>query len=172
VDAVVCNSAIWQTGVAATVAAVSQVLRPGGRLVFNVGAEMLTDHAGADRSSDPLVELMAAYAASEYGWTRPADSADPGRPGLSESWLRQVLGSAGLGVEQVRVLTYRCSLEEQRAWLSIPIFTKRTFGSLSHEQRMAALGHAYQRLSGSRGTREQVTSAWVAFVAAKRREVS
>ena len=36
-DAVVCNSAIWKTDVPQVFAAVHQVLRPGGRFVFNVG---------------------------------------------------------------------------------------------------------------------------------------
>lgn len=41
-DAVVCNSAIWQTDVRATAAAVRRVLHPGGRFVFNLGAPMLS----------------------------------------------------------------------------------------------------------------------------------
>jgi ubiquinone/menaquinone biosynthesis C-methylase UbiE len=36
-DAVVCNTAIWKTDLPQVFAAVHQVLRPGGRFVFNVG---------------------------------------------------------------------------------------------------------------------------------------
>lgn len=163
-DAVVCNSAIWQTDVPATVKAVAAVLRPGGRFVFNVGAEMLADHADPGQSSDSLIELMEEFAAREYCWVAcPPSSADPARQELSESWLRHLLGDAGFVVEHVRVLTYRCSLEEQRAWLAIPIFTQRSFGSLSHEQRAAALDYAYQQLADIQGSREQVASSWVAL---------
>jgi hypothetical protein len=37
VDAVVCNSAIWQADLAATAAAVRNLLVTGGRFVFNTG---------------------------------------------------------------------------------------------------------------------------------------
>jgi ubiquinone/menaquinone biosynthesis C-methylase UbiE len=39
VDAVVCNSAIWQADLAATAAAVRGVLAARGRFVFNVGSD-------------------------------------------------------------------------------------------------------------------------------------
>ena len=41
VDAVVCNSAIWQADLAATAAAVRNLLVTGGRFVFNMGAGYL-----------------------------------------------------------------------------------------------------------------------------------
>ena len=167
-DAVLCNSAIWQTDIPATVVAVGRVLRPGGRFVFNVGAEMLADHADEDQSSDPLIKLMESFAAREYGWApAPARRTGPGRRELSENWLLQVLGNAGFGVAPVQVLTYRCSLEEQRAWLSIPIFTVRSFGGLSYDQRMAALDHAYCRIADGQNGHAQVPSRWVAFAATR-----
>jgi Methyltransferase domain len=67
VDAAICNSAIWQTDLAATAAAVRRVLPPGGRFVFNVGSGFL------DESDDPnelgdLPAVMRAIAARDYGW--------------------------------------------------------------------------------------------------------
>jgi SAM-dependent methyltransferase len=164
-DVVVCNSALWQTDVLATVTAVAGALRPGGRFAFNLPPGFLTDHDERRDRDESLVELMAEFAAANYGW-EPSPGAD--RPDLSEGWLRRVLGEAGMRVEQVRLLTYRCSLEEERAWLSMPIFTERAFGSLSHGQRMAALDHACRQRSDSQGDPEPVTSTWVAF--ATRRE--
>jgi SAM-dependent methyltransferase len=164
-DAVACNSAIWQTDVRATIRAVSRVLRPGGRLVFNVGADKLADHADPG-SPDPLTELMEDFAAREYGWTAPAArGTGPAGQELTESWLRHELGDTGFSVEQVRALTCQCDLDEYRAWLSIPVFTRRRYGTLSHEQRMAALDHAYHQLKDSPEGREPVISAWVAFAA-------
>src|SRR5579871_6196046 len=43
VDAVICNSAIWQTDLAATASAVRAVLNPGGRFAFNVPVGFLAD---------------------------------------------------------------------------------------------------------------------------------
>jgi ubiquinone/menaquinone biosynthesis C-methylase UbiE len=165
VDAVVCNSAFWQTDMQATTAAVRKVLRPGGRFVFNLSAAMLADHADADES-DPLRELMKDIAAREYGWAA-APSASAGRlPGhLSERWLRNLLARAGFRVEHVQPFLHQCRLREQRAWLSIPIFTLGQFGGLSYEQRMSALGQAYDCLAGTH-PEPVVTTRWVAFAAA------
>ena len=65
VDAVVCNSAIWQTDVQASAAAVRRVLRPGGRFVFNLAAAMLADHVNAGQP-DPLMDAMKAIAARDF----------------------------------------------------------------------------------------------------------
>jgi hypothetical protein len=67
VDAVVCNSAIWQTDVQATSAAVRRVLRPGGQFVFNLAAAMLADHRHAGHPG-PLIDAMKTIAARDYGW--------------------------------------------------------------------------------------------------------
>ena len=163
VDAVVCNSAIWQTDVQVTAAAVRHVLHPGGRFVFNLGAAMLADH-GLDDQPDPLMDAMKAIAARDYGWAPVA----PGNTGtrqqeLSEAWLRQVLHEAGFRVDRVQGFTYQTSFEERRAWLSVPVFTARLFGRLPYEQRMAALGQACQRITADHP--DPVTSQWVAFAA-------
>jgi ubiquinone/menaquinone biosynthesis C-methylase UbiE len=162
VDAVVCNSAIWQTDVRATAIEVHRVLRPGGRFVFNLATAMLADHADANQSSDPLMDLMKAIAAREHGWVaRQSASARLPSQELSEGWLRDVLGKAGFQVEQARALRCQNSLEEQRAWLSIPIFTLRQLSGLSYEQRMTVLDQAYQRLADNRP--EPATTEWMAF---------
>ncbi len=163
-DAVVCNSAIWQTDVRATATEVHRVLRPGGRFVFNLGTAMLADHPDASQQSDPLMDLMKAIAARERSWvpSEPASVQFPAQE-LSEGWLRQVLGEAGFQIEPARALRYQASLEEQHAWLSIPIFTLRPLGGLSYEQRKNVLDEAYQRLTDSRP--EPATTEWMAFTA-------
>jgi hypothetical protein len=163
-DAVVCNSAIWQTDVRATAAEVHRVLRPGGQFVFNLAKAMLADHADDDQPSDSLMDLMKAIAAREYGWV-PAPRASVHLPSqeLGEGWLRHVLGRADLQLEQSRALCYQSSLEEQHAWLSIPVITVRTLSGLSYEQRMTVLDQAYQRLSGN--LPEPASTEWMAFTA-------
>jgi hypothetical protein len=162
-DAVVCYSAIWQTDVRATATEV-HLLRPGGRFVFNLGTAMLADHLKASQPSDPLMDLMKAIAAREHNWvpSEPA-SVQLSAQELSERWLRQVLGEAGFQIEQARALRYQASLEEQHAWLSIPIFTLRPLGGLSYEQRKNVLDEACQRLTGSPA--ESATTEWMAFTA-------
>lgn len=111
---------------------------------------MLTDHADTVQSSDPLMELMKVIAAREYGWVAPPTSMGTSSQELPERWLRDVLDQSGFRVEQAQALCYQSSLEEQRAWLSIPTFTRRSFSGLSsYEQRMAVLGQAYERLADS-----------------------
>jgi ubiquinone/menaquinone biosynthesis C-methylase UbiE len=163
VDAVVCNSAIWQTDVRTTAAAVSRVLEPGGRFVFNLAEAMLADHAPADQP-DPLIETMKAIAARDYGWVpATAGRLGAGRQDLSETWLRQVLHEVGFQVERVQGFSYQASFEEQGAWLSVPVFTTRLFGGLPYEQRMAVLSQAHQRLAADHPG--AMTTRWVAFVA-------
>jgi SAM-dependent methyltransferase len=168
VDAVVCNSAIWQTNMPATVAAVGRVLRPAGRFVFNVGARMLADHPDADQPPAPLIEMMEAIAARDHGWAASPAAAGAREPGwLSERSLRNLLGDNGFRVEQVQEFQYRSSLDDQRAWLSVPIFTVRRFGGLSYPQRMAILSEAYRHLAAGNGG-GAITVRWVAFTARRR----
>lgn len=80
---------------------------------------------------------MKTIAARDYGWVPAA----PGQPGadrrqLPETRLRRVLHEAGFQVDRVQSFSYLASFEEQRAWLSVPVFTTRLFGSLPYEQRM------------------------------------
>jgi ubiquinone/menaquinone biosynthesis C-methylase UbiE len=160
VDAVVCNSAIWQTDIRLTAEAVRRALRPGGRFVFNLGAQMLADHAHSDQP-DLLVDAMKEIAARDHGW-RPTSQA-PSRQQLSEAWLRQVLHEAGFTVDLVHSVSYQASLAEQHSWLSVPVFTTGLFPHLPYEQRMAVLNEAYQRLAADRP--RPVTTQWVIFTA-------
>jgi ubiquinone/menaquinone biosynthesis C-methylase UbiE len=163
VDLVVCNSAIWQTDIRATAAAVRRVLHPGGRFVFNLGALMLADHRHSGQP-DPLLDAMKVIAARDYGWRPSApDNVGLDQQELSETWLRQVLHETGFQVDQVQGFSYQASFEEQGAWLSIPVFTTRLFGRLPYEQRMAVLRQAHQRLGADHA--DSVTVEWVAFAA-------
>ncbi|SRR5258708_3387475 len=63
VDAVICNSAIWQTDLASTAAAVGKVTAVGGRFVFNVGSDFLEQGHRPDER--PLLSgVMQAIAAA------------------------------------------------------------------------------------------------------------
>ena len=163
VDVVICNSAIWQTDVAATAMAVRAVMKAGGRFAFNVPVGFLSDGDGrGSRERYPsLLSEMRAIAERDYGWA-PGDRA-PGRAPqrLTEESICHSLAAAGFDVEQVTEVSHQNSAESQRAWLSIPIFTRDRFGGLPYEDRMRVLDQAYERLGPGQTDRAQ----WAVFVA-------
>jgi SAM-dependent methyltransferase len=81
VEAVICNSAIWQTDFASTARAARAVLAPGGVLAFNIGAEFVRDAARiAGPAQFPLMTMMRQIAADQHGGHRPTGRS-PGRHG-------------------------------------------------------------------------------------------
>lgn len=80
VDAVVCNSAIWQADLAATAAAVRNLLVTSGRFVFNMGAGYL------GQQKDPNFGDGRPFPGRHYaGYRRPGLRLAPARSG-SATW--------------------------------------------------------------------------------------
>lgn len=169
VDAVVCNSAIWQADLAATAAAVRNLLVTGGRFVFNMGAGYLgqqEDPNFGDGRPSP-VAVMRDIAAQDYGWRPPAPAAPPdGRPRPTRESICRCLDGAGFDVEQVAEFTYQRDASAERAWLSVPVFTKYYLPGLPYQDRMRVLAKTYARL----GTGRPEPSRWVAFAARPSRQ--
>jgi SAM-dependent methyltransferase len=167
-DAVLCNSAFWQTDMPAAAAAARGALRDGGRLVFNVGARMLADRPEAREHGNPLIARMREIAIREHDWCAvsvPRAARQPNGP-LSEAAVRDMLAGAAFTVDEVRELRYPQSLEERYAWLTVPVFARRLqrlFGGLSYAECMALLAAAYRDVAASHP--EPVTATWVAFAA-------
>jgi SAM-dependent methyltransferase len=158
-DAVLCNAAIWKTDTPATFAAVQRLLRPGGRFVFNIGGGFAGLGRDEDRRGTPsLSDLITAIAARDYG-QMPESAGTPGAI-LTASVVQGQLGDAGFTVLACDVLTYHGTVEEKRAWLSIPLFA-RPPGPLSHQQRMDILEQAYREVDKTRGT----ATRWLVVVA-------
>jgi SAM-dependent methyltransferase len=166
-DAVLCNSAFWQTDMPAAAAAARGVLRDGGRLVFNVGARLLADRPEARAPGNPLIDRMREIAIGEHDWCAasvPRLARQPNGP-LSEAGVSDLLAAAGFSVDEVRVLRFEQSLEERLAWLTVPVFARRLqrlFG-LPYPECMALLSAAYRDVSASHP--EPLTVTWVAFAA-------
>ncbi|MBF8193031.1 class I SAM-dependent methyltransferase [Nonomuraea sp. K274] len=156
-DAVICNSAIWKTNTTAVFVAVQRVLRPGGRFVFNVGGRFagLTDREPHATAS--LNDLITAIAVADYGYVPPQQRR---RPSLTAAILRKQLKAAGFATVTTDVLTRTGTLEEKRAWLSIPLFA-RPPGQLTHTQRMEILRKAYAQVDKTR----PVTTRWLIVTA-------
>lgn len=159
VDAVVCNAGIWKTDVPAAFAAVKRLLRPGGRLAFNVGGGFAGLAAAVGQPRSPtLSRLITDIAVREYGYR--AVAADSQDRVLSADVISRLLADAGLAMIDSRVVTQRGSLEEKRAWLSIPLFA-RPPGQLTHDQRLEILDRAFQQVDRTR----PVLTQWLVVVA-------
>ena len=169
VDAVVCNSAIWQADLAATAAAVRNLLVPAGRFVFNMGAGYLDQQQDPNFGDERLspVSVMRDIAARDYGWRPPAQAAPPsGRPRPTRDSICRCLDSAGFDIEQITEFTYHRDADAERDWLSVPVFTKYYLPGLPYQDRMRVLAKAYARL----GSSEPEPSRWVAFSACVRQQ--
>jgi SAM-dependent methyltransferase len=162
VDAVICNSAIWQTDLAATVSAVRAVLKSGGRFAFNVPVGFLADGdtQGLPERHPSLLGQMRAIAERDYGWTPAVEPPARVRQRLTRESIRSVLEAASFDVELVTEASYRNSPESQRAWLSIPIFTKDPLRGLPYQDRLRVINEAYERL----GPGQTEHARWVIFV--------
>lgn len=164
VDAVLCNQAFWQTSMPAAAVSVRGVLREGGRLVFNVAAQMLADRPEARTSPDPLIVTMREVAAREHGWAASAPRAERHlRRRLSEGAIRDLLARAGLRVDEVRELRWEQSLEERYAWLTVPVFARRLFDGLPYPECMTLLAKAHRDVAVVHP--ETRTATTLAFVA-------
>jgi SAM-dependent methyltransferase len=160
-DAVICNSAIWQTDFAATALAVRAVINEHGRFAFNVPAGFFGDAQPSADRYPALLDEMRAIAEREYGWVPAARAAGPGRPRLTRESIGRFLADARFDVELVKEVSYQHSAESQRAWLTVPIFTRDPLAGLGYEDRMRVLDLAWESL----GPAHADVAQWVVFVA-------
>jgi len=146
VDAVICNSAIWQTDMPATFAAARRALAPGGRIVFNVGGHFvaLPRVEEPEQPAPGFSELVVKYAIG--GRSRRDHRTGPQRTAES---INELVRDAGLEVVSNDIVGYESTVEQNRAWLSIPIFAAR-FDGLSYQQLMEILERAYQEVDKER----------------------
>jgi SAM-dependent methyltransferase len=166
-DAVVCNSAIWKTDVPQVFAAVRQILRPGGRFVFNIGggfAGVRHPDETRKRPGPSLNTLIHQVAANDYGYAPPPTT--KATPKLPLDAVTGHLSVAGLTALDTKVVAQHSTMAEKRAWLSIPVFA-RPDGEFTHAQRMDILDKAYSLTTPDTPT---VTS-WLVVVAQRPREL-
>ncbi len=161
VDAVVCNSGIWKTDTPEVFAAVKRILRPGGRLVFNVGGGF-AGLANPDDRGIPttlsLSDLITAIAVADYGYVPRREKAS--RPALTRATVEAQLTTAGFAVLTSDTVTHIGTVKEKRAWLSIPLFA-RPPGQLTYAQRMEILQKAYDKVDRRRVS----TTRWLVVTA-------
>jgi SAM-dependent methyltransferase len=164
-DAVLCNSAIWKTHVPQVFAAVRQILRPGGRFVFNIGGGFAgvrhRDETSA-HTGPSLNSLVHQIAARDYGYAPPPVAEGP--PKLPLEAVTECLSTAGMSVLDTEIIAQHSTVAEKKAWLSIPVFA-RPDGEFTHVQRMDILDRAYSLTTPEAPT---VTS-WLVVVAQRPR---
>ncbi len=161
VDAVVCNSAIWKTDTLTTFAGVKRILRPGGRFVFNIGegfAGLTNPYDSLARSTPSLTDLINAIAVLDYGYVPRREGKQ--QPVLTPAIVVDQLTAAGFTVLESDTVVHQGTIEEKRAWLSIPLFA-RPPGQLTHVQRMGILHKAYDKVDKTRVN----TTRWLVVVA-------
>lgn len=160
-DAALCNAAIWKTDTPTTFTAVRSLLRPGARFVFNVGGGFagLNENPRKEPHRTPsLNELINLIAARDYGQPPPIET--DSAPVLTAAVLRQQLQASGFTVLATEILSHQSSLEEKKAWLSIPLFS-RPPGRLSHVQRLEILEKACREVDSTR----EIHTQWLLVVA-------
>ncbi len=161
VDAVLCNAAIWKTDTPSTLASVRHLLRTGGRFVFNVGGGFASLDRAANRTTSrtpTLNDLITAIAVRDYAY-----HPEPSSPGaiLTADVLAEQLRTAGFASSAMEVVTHHSTLEEKRAWLSIPLFARPPGQHLTHQQRMQILDLACRQIDPTRLT----TTRWLVVTA-------
>ena len=166
VDAVVCNSAVWKTNVAAVVTAVRRVLRPGGRFVFNIGgafAGVTHPDALPPPTGPSLSDLIERIATRDYGIVPPTAAVPPKLP---LPVITGMLADDGLHVVAAEVTGQHTTTAERAAWLSIPVFAHPE-GALSYEQKMAILAEATAQTKPD----DVTVTSWLVIVAELPEEV-
>ncbi len=160
VDAIVCNSAIWQTNMDGVFAAAAEVLRPGGRFAFNIGRQFMIlfteDELSPQRPS--LAQYVQAVATLDHDYAGAMGRG--GRP-LSEETVRAMLSDAGLEVERYEIRSYESTPAQHRAWLEIPIFANNLLAGMPYEQQLEVIDRAYRHVDPSTVTKTR----WACFVA-------
>jgi ubiquinone/menaquinone biosynthesis C-methylase UbiE len=162
VDAIVCNSAIWQTDMAAVFKAAARVLRPGGRFAFNIGRQFMIlpfTEEELSKSKPSLWDYALAIAVLDHDFVQPPRGGR-GRL-LSREAVEGALTEAGLSLDVFEIRAYEATVQQDAAWLRVPVFADNILYGMPHEQQVAVIDKAYDRVDKSGVS----TTRWACFVA-------
>lgn len=162
VDGVVCNSAMWLTDMPSTFPAIRRLMRPGGKLAFNI-TTLFIDDGGQDGVDAPLqwpalIQKIYEIAMRRHHWHPPAKLNTPYERPFSVKSVRSDLSQAGFSVE-IHSRRYEQSNVEARNWLELPLLREYYLPGLSETQ----YGEVLDELAGSVDHLEPVPAKWVVF---------
>jgi ubiquinone/menaquinone biosynthesis C-methylase UbiE len=146
IDAIVCNSAIWQTDMRAVFAAAAQVLRPGGRFAFNISRQFMIMPFTEDETSQTkpsIWDYAQAIAVLDHDYVQPMRGGR-GRP-LSREIVEELLTDAGLQLATFEIRSYEATVEQDAAWLKVPVFADNIIYGMPYEQQAEVIDRAYER---------------------------
>ena len=163
-DAIVCNSAIWQTDMPAVFEAAGRGLAPGGRLAFNVGRQFIMlpfTPEETERGKPTLRQYVQTIATLDHDYV-PAHAGRRMRP-LSREGVEEMLRAAGLVPHTFEVLTYESTAAADRAWLKVPVFADNLLRGLPYPTQAEIIDTAYERVDPASVS----TTRWAYFVASR-----
>ncbi len=163
VDAIVCNSAIWQTDMPRVFSAAAAALLPGGRFAFNIGRQFMIMPFTADeleRRGPSLFDYIQAFAVLDHDFVQPMGGRR-GRP-LWQEIVTGMVEDAGLRLAAYEVVSYETPIERSYAWIRIPVFANNVLAGMPYERQLDVIDKAWARVSDKTATE---TSRWACFVA-------
>lgn len=169
IDIVVCNSAFWQMQARPVLEGLKQVLKPGGRFIFN-----LPMHRSRDEMTSPhLMALARQIAQEEYGYVAPERQSQrvhgerkhqyaPMYGTLEDALV--FLKDMPLSLHSFQTtIEIEHSAQSTYAFHRIPVMTTYPLAGLDYPLRMEILDKAYRRFA--KMYRSSV--AWRYYVMAK-----
>lgn len=145
VDVVVCNSAFWQMRRDQTLQAMKRVLRPKGRLAFNLGGRFFKFDLPPEKLPDfeALFRRVGEIAEELYGYSPPEGRGlRPPEPMGFNGWVG-VMADSGFELADHRAVEYERSAEEGYEWQRVPVFAAMMLPGLEYEKKMVAHQRAY-----------------------------
>ncbi|MGM0576896.1 MAG: class I SAM-dependent methyltransferase [Myxococcota bacterium] len=151
-DRCVCNAAFWQfPGPAPVLGALSRVLSPGARLVFNVPAERVTGEAA------PVHPFQVALARVVREWTGQPYA--PSNRDVDPESLERVAAAHGFEPAAIERFTWEGEQAELMELMTIPAMIDPLTPGLSGSERLKVLDEARRGAD----PRERVRVPWVFF---------
>lgn len=166
VDAVVCNSAFWQTDTVQVLSSAREVLREGGRFAFDLGEQFvrLEPDPAPRPDFEALDRTLTEAAVGRYRYT------PPGRRfrGMSipdRAWREEQVEGSGFEVVRSEVVTYEQTAESIYRWMQVPVFSGRLLPGLPYDLKMEILEDVFFEVVDPDVT---YANAWLHLVAGPR----
>ena len=170
VDAVFSSAAFWQFRREPTLQAIAKILRPGGKLYFNLSAGFFNLKAsGMHQTGDELRPFKQSNILAS--WVEQARKRYPERdfstkgngkaPPQSLRELEKQLDQFGFKLVSAEPLRFEIPRDDEYRWLKIPQWTDRTLSTLTYEERLEILDEIFAGIPNDASS----LGRWVTIVA-------